>query len=69
MLPEAIAIVIAPKYNETGFFVLTPDHGLDFIANCRQSGFHPHPKDPPLFGEGTHIQVDKNSDVTVVDLR
>ena len=35
MLPEAIAIVCSPKYNETGFFVLTPDYGLDYIGSCR----------------------------------
>lgn len=69
MLPEAIAIVIAPKYNETGFFSLTPDHGLDLIANCRESGFHPHAKDPPLFAELDHVQLDDKSDVTLVDLR
>jgi len=69
MLPEAIAIVISPKYNETGFFSLTPDHGLDFIANCRESGFHPHPKEPPLFAELGHVQLDQQSDVTIVDLR
>lgn len=69
MLPEAIAIVIAPKYNETGFFSLTPDHGLDYIANCREKGFHPHPKDPPLFAELDHVTLDDQSDVTLVDLR
>merc|ERR1719219_1713253 len=69
MLPEAIAIVISPKYNETGFFSLTPDHGLDFIANCRENGFHPHPKEPPLFAELGHVQLDQQSDVTIVDLR
>ena len=35
MLPEAIAIVCSPRYNETGFFVLTPEYGLDYIGNCR----------------------------------
>jgi hypothetical protein len=35
MLPEAIAIVMAPKFNQTGFFVLTPNYGLDFIGSCR----------------------------------
>ena len=35
MLPEAVAIVCSPRYNETGYFVLTPDYGLDFIGNCR----------------------------------
>lgn len=32
----------------TGFFKLT-DHGLEEISSCRQKGFHPHSKDPPLF--------------------
>ncbi|EGI63297.1 STAM-binding protein-like protein [Acromyrmex echinatior] len=49
MMAEAIAIVCAPKYDETGFFILTPDYGLDFIANCRETGFHPHPTEPPLY--------------------
>ncbi|OWR41029.1 amsh [Danaus plexippus plexippus] len=49
MMPEAIAIVCAPKYQETGYFALTQDHGMSFIAKCRQPGFHPHPSDPPLF--------------------
>ena len=35
MLPEAIAIVCSPRYNETGYFVLTPSYGLDYVANCR----------------------------------
>ena len=69
MLPEAVAIVCAPKYNETGFFVLTPNYGLDYIANCTLGGFHPHPKEPPLFEEGSHITLDKQVAVKVVDLR
>ncbi len=69
MLPEAIAIVISPKYNETGFFVLTPNYGLDYIAKCREPGFHPHPKEPPLFEEGGHVNIDENANVELVDLR
>ena len=38
MLPEAVAIVCAPKFEETGFFVLTPNYGLDYIANCTLTG-------------------------------
>ena len=68
-LAESVAIVCAPKFNETGFFVLTPNYGLDFITNCRQSGFHPHPKEPPLFEEAQHIELDLNAEVTLVDLR
>ena len=42
MLPEAIAIVMAPSKNEQGVFKLT-DPGLDVISNCRHPDmFHPH---------------------------
>ncbi|CAG07782.1 unnamed protein product, partial [Tetraodon nigroviridis] len=48
MLPEAIAIVCSPKFNEIGYFKLT-DRGTEEISTCKQKGFHPHSKDPPLF--------------------
>uniref|UniRef100_A0AAX7VWX2 MPN domain-containing protein n=1 Tax=Astatotilapia calliptera TaxID=8154 RepID=A0AAX7VWX2_ASTCA len=48
MLPEAIAIVCSPKFNEIGYFRLT-DRGTDEISTCKQKGFHPHSKEPPLF--------------------
>ncbi|XP_048378724.1 STAM-binding protein-like isoform X2 [Stegostoma tigrinum] len=67
MLPEAIAIVCSPKYHETGFFRLT-DHGMDEISFCKQKGFHPHPKDPPLFNACSHVSVIETN-VTVLDLR
>ncbi|XP_043537489.1 STAM-binding protein-like isoform X2 [Chiloscyllium plagiosum] len=67
MLPEAIAIVCSPKYHETGFFRLT-DHGMDEISFCKQKGFHPHPKDPPLFNACSHTFI-KETNVTVLDLR
>ncbi|XP_063532775.1 STAM-binding protein-like A [Cydia strobilella] len=69
MMPEAIAIVCAPKYNETGFFALTPDHGMQYITNCRQVGFHPHDEDPPLFYTVDHIRIDQSASVEMVDLR
>lgn len=31
-----------------GYFRLT-DRGTDEISTCKQKGFHPHSKDPPLF--------------------
>ncbi|NXA43853.1 STABP protein, partial [Eudromia elegans] len=67
MLPESVAIVCAPKYQETGFFRLT-EHGLEEIASCRQKGFHPHPKDPPLFTSCSHVVVTER-DVVLLDLR
>ncbi|XP_076035817.1 STAM-binding protein-like isoform X2 [Oratosquilla oratoria] len=69
MMPEALAIVCAPKYEEIGYFTLTPNHGLSYIANCRESGFHPHPKEPPLFQTADHITLDKSLVVKVVDMR
>ncbi|XP_068631119.1 STAM-binding protein-like A [Battus philenor] len=69
MMPEAIAIVCAPKYNEIGYFALTPEYGMQFIANCRQSGFHPHPNDPPLFYTVTHIHLENTAPVEMIDLR
>ncbi|NXS27543.1 STABP protein, partial [Pomatostomus ruficeps] len=67
MLPESIAIVCSPKYQETGFFKLT-EHGLEEISSCRQKGFHPHPKDPPLFTTCSHVSVVER-DVVLMDLR
>lgn len=72
MLPEAIAIVCAPKHNEyvtllsekntlvnvyvnvtvvrvsASVFRLTAS-GMSQVSGCRLKGFHPHPKEPPLF--------------------
>ncbi|NXU20309.1 STABP protein, partial [Pardalotus punctatus] len=67
MLPESIAIVCSPKYQETGFFKLT-EHGLEEISSCRQKGFHPHPKDPPLFTTCSHVSIVER-DVVLMDLR
>ncbi|CAH1794696.1 unnamed protein product [Owenia fusiformis] len=69
MMPEAIAIVCAPKYNETGIFMLTPEYGLQFVANCTQTKFHPHPKEPPLFEDCCHVTLDPTASVTMADLR
>lgn len=69
MLPEAVAIVCSPKYNQNKIFSLTVDHGLSFISQCNGSGFHPHPNDPPLYEECKHIRFDERATVTVVDLR
>lgn len=69
LMPEAIAIVCSPKYNTTGIYRLTPNHGLNFIASCSQSGFHPHPKEPPLFEDSPLVHVENGSTTEVVDLR
>lgn len=69
MLPEAVAIVCSPKYDENKIFSLTVDHGLPFISGCRATGFHPHPNEPPLYEECRHVRVDEKASITVVDLR
>ncbi|XP_062307195.1 STAM-binding protein-like A isoform X1 [Osmerus eperlanus] len=67
MLPEAIAIVCSPKFNETGYFRLT-DHGMEDISTCKQKGFHPHSKEPPLFIGAGHIIITDDR-VSMLDLR
>ncbi|CAI9558868.1 unnamed protein product [Staurois parvus] len=67
MLPESIAIVCSPKFNETGIFRLT-DYGMKEVGECRQKGFHPHCKDPPLFCATSHTTI-CDQDVVVMDLR
>ncbi|KAJ8022936.1 STAM-binding protein [Holothuria leucospilota] len=69
MLPEAIAIVCAPKHKEIGFFSLTPDHGLKFVSKCTKKGFHEHPKHPPLFESSDHCTLVNTLKVHIVDLR
>lgn len=67
MLPEAIAIVCSPKFNEIGYFRLT-DRGTEEISTCKQKGFHPHSKDPPLFTHAAHVTITDNT-VSMMDLR
>lgn len=69
MLPEAIAIVCAPKFNETGFFSLSIERGLIEIGNCREKGFHQHNKNPPLFEESSHVKIVDSHNIEVGDLR
>ncbi|KAK5870728.1 hypothetical protein PBY51_003652 [Eleginops maclovinus] len=67
MMPEAIAIVCSPKFNEIGYFRLT-DRGTNEISTCKQKGFHPHSKDPPLFTHAGHVNITDDT-VSMMDLR
>uniref|UniRef100_A0A665VEF5 MPN domain-containing protein n=1 Tax=Echeneis naucrates TaxID=173247 RepID=A0A665VEF5_ECHNA len=67
MLPEAVAIVCAPKHNDTGVFRLTGP-GMSEVSGCRLKGFHPHSKEPPLFTVCKHVVV-RDSKVSLLDLR
>lgn len=49
MLPEAIAIVVAPAYNDVAFFRLD-DFGMQYISLCEHgTNFHKHDTSNPLF--------------------
>lgn len=67
MLPEAIAIVCAPKHNDTGVFRLTGP-GMSEVSGCRMKGFHPHSKEPALFTVCKHVVV-RDSKISLLDLR
>ncbi|XP_062514946.1 STAM-binding protein-like A [Corticium candelabrum] len=69
MLEEAIAIVCAPKHEQTGIFSLTRPFGLKYIAACREPGFHPHPKEPPLYEKAVHVTVTSSASSVLCDLR
>ena len=40
-----------------------------FNSTFSKVNFHPHSKEPPLFEEATHVEVDPGSRVTLKDLR
>lgn len=59
-----------PIYSSSSpIFCLTPDYGLDYIAGCQLSGFHPHPDEPPLFMVARHARIENAELIKMVDLR
>ena len=73
MLPEAIAIVCAPRQNpDWGIFRLTDPPGLSHILNCQQrSLFHPH-SETNLYTDAVkpgHVVEGPGLKFEVVDLR
>ncbi|CAK9145632.1 unnamed protein product [Ilex paraguariensis] len=74
MLPEAIAIVMAPKdtASQHGIFHLSDPSGVSVIRNCQERGFHPHeePEDGnPIYEHSSHVYMNENLKFDVVDLR
>lgn len=69
MLPEAIAIVCSPKFNDIQCFSLTPDYGIKLIRQCRQVGFHSHNHSSPLYEPSQHVVNDADVAYNVLDLR
>ncbi|VIO86968.1 Uncharacterized protein BM_BM9636 [Brugia malayi] len=68
MLSEAVAIVVAPKFNEVGIFRLS-ERGMKEINECRKVGFHPHENSSALFFYCHDIRFENSLTATVVDLR
>ncbi|XP_062927703.1 AMSH-like protease isoform X1 [Mobula hypostoma] len=67
MLPESIAIICAPKHDETAAFRLTPAGMLE-VSSCRKKGFHPHSKEPALYQTCKHIII-KDMNIIILDMR
>ena len=72
MLPEAISIVVSPRHIPgSGIFSLTPNHGMNLISNCRDTGFHSHPNPTglPIYAKASHVMMLDFDDVTIKDFR
>ncbi|KAL2921207.1 AMSH-like ubiquitin thioesterase 3 [Bienertia sinuspersici] len=74
MLPEAIAIVMAPTDSSSphGIFHLSDPGGVSVIRNCQERGFHPHeePSDgSSLYEHCSHVYMNPKLRFDVVDLR
>ncbi|KAG0452166.1 hypothetical protein HPP92_025808 [Vanilla planifolia] len=74
MLPEAIAIVLAPSDNarKHGIFRLTAPGGMSVIRNCDQRGFHPHSSPPeggPIYDNCSDVYMNPSLKFDVIDLR
>lgn len=56
LLPEAIAVVVAPKFDPNfGIFGLLPD-GLGCLTACDKKGFHEHPE-RNLYANPSHVTI------------
>ncbi|KAA8542725.1 hypothetical protein F0562_023877 [Nyssa sinensis] len=74
MLPEAIAIVMAPRDGSRthGIFRLTTPGGMTVIRQCPQRGFHPHDPPPdggPIYKQCTDVYMNPDIKFDIIDLR
>ncbi|KAL6010857.1 hypothetical protein ACLOJK_001299 [Asimina triloba] len=74
MLPEAIAIVMAPtdSSRKHGIFRLTTPGGMSVIRQCQQRGFHHHndpPEGGPIYDSCTDVYMNPSLKFDVIDLR
>eukprot|EP00252_Welwitschia_mirabilis_P007450 TRINITY_DN1881_c0_g1_i3.p1 TRINITY_DN1881_c0_g1~~TRINITY_DN1881_c0_g1_i3.p1 ORF type:complete len:139 (-),score=22.20 TRINITY_DN1881_c0_g1_i3:20-436(-) len=73
MLPEAIAIVMAPTDSARyGIFHLTEPDGMRVIRHCQQRGFHLHEDlddGSPAYEHCTHVLMNPKIKFDIIDLR
>ncbi|MQM12425.1 hypothetical protein Taro_045343 [Colocasia esculenta] len=74
MLPEAVAIVMAPKdaSKSYGVFRITDPGGTTILKQCQESGFHLHqePSDgTPIYEDCSNVYINPNLRFEVIDLR
>ncbi|EJD51825.1 Mov34-domain-containing protein [Auricularia subglabra TFB-10046 SS5] len=73
MLPEAFAVVCAPKSKPNfGIFRLTDPPGIQTIMACTaKEAFHPHSPDVPIYTDADkgHVQMQDNLPLEIADLR
>lgn len=74
MLPEAIAIVMAPTDTSSphGIFHLSDPGGVSVIRNCQQRGFHPHEEaedGSPIYEHCSHVYMNPKLMFDMIDLR
>ena len=69
MMPEALAIVMAPTAREQGVFSIT-QLGMDQLGACDRSGFHEHDTSRgTLYGPAVHTVREDRAPVQFIDLR
>ena len=74
-LPEAVAVVIAPRDKRVGWsaFRLTSSSdgrgGLTLIGNCKLRGFHPHDDSMYIYETAEHCVWNSSANLVVVDQR
>ncbi|KAG0456190.1 hypothetical protein HPP92_023978 [Vanilla planifolia] len=74
MLPEAVAIVMAPTDPErkSGIFRLSDPGGIDVLRHCKERGFHSHPETEdggPIYETCSDVYVDPSLRFEVFDMR
>lgn len=69
LMSESVAIVCSGKFNETGYFMISPGRGMTEIGGCSKAGHHPHSTVPPLFESCDHVNVSSSHTVQLVDWR